>query len=42
MMGKVIMSGIVPLLVTPLSVDPVLNNNSWETISKVSQMGLAA
>ena len=23
-------------------VDPVLNNNSWETISKVSQMGLAA
>ena len=41
-MGKVIMSGIVPQLVTPLSVDPVLNNNSWETISKVSQMGLAA
>lgn len=23
-------------------VDPALNNNSWETISKVSQMGLAA
>ena len=42
MMGKVIMSGIVPQLVAPLSVDPVLNNNSWETISKVSQMGLAA
>lgn len=41
MMGKVIMSGIVPQLVAPLSVDPVLNNNSWETISKVSQMGLA-
>ena len=41
-MGKVIMSGIVPPLVTPLLVDPVLNNNSWETISKVSQMGLAA
>ena len=41
-MGKVIMSGIVPQLVAPLSVDPVLNNNSWETISKVSQMGLAA
>ena len=42
MMGKVIMSGIVPPLVTPMLVDPVLNNNSWETISKVSQMGLAA
>lgn len=42
MMGKVIMSGIVPQLVAPLSVDPVLNNNSWETISKISQMGLAA
>ena len=42
MMGKVIMSGIVPPLVAPLLVDPVLNNNSWETISKVSQMGLAA
>ena len=42
MMGKVIMSGIVPQLVAPLLVDPVLNNNSWETISKVSQMGLAA
>ena len=41
-MGKVIMSGIVPPLVAPLLVDPVLNNNSWETISKVSQMGLAA
>lgn len=41
-MGKVIMSGIVPQLVAPLSVDPVLNNNSWETISKASQMGLAA
>lgn len=41
-MGKVIMSGIVPPLVAPLSVDPVLDNNSWETISKVSQMGLAA
>lgn len=26
----------------PVMVDPVLNNNSWETISKVSQMGLAA
>ena len=42
MMGKVIMSGIVPPLVPPMLVDPVLNNNSWETISKVSQMGLAA
>ena len=42
MMGKVIMSGSVPPLVAPLLVDPVLNNNSWETISKVSQMGLAA
>ena len=42
MMGKVIMSGIVPPLVAPLLVDPVLNNDSWETISKVSQMGLAA
>ena len=41
-MGKVMLSGIVPQLVAPLSVDPVLNNNSWETISKVSQMGLAA
>lgn len=41
-MGKVMLSGIVPPLVAPLSVDPVLNNNSWETISKVSQMGLAA
>lgn len=26
----------------PMLVDPVLNNNSWETISKVSQMGLTA
>ena len=26
----------------PAMADPVLNNNSWETISKVSQMGLAA
>lgn len=42
MMGKVIMSGIVPPLVAPMLVDPVLNNNSWEMISKVSQMGLAA
>lgn len=42
MMGKVIMSGSVPPLVAPLFVDPVLNNNSWETISKISQMGLAA
>ena len=42
MMGKVIMSGIVPPLVAPMLADPVLNNNSWETISKVSQMGLAA
>ena len=41
-MGKVIMSGIVPLLKTPVNVDPVLNNNSWETISKISQAGLAA
>ena len=41
-MGKVSMSGIVPPLVAPMLVDPVLNNNSWETISKVSQMGLAA
>ena len=41
-MGKVIMSGSVPPLVAPLPVDPVLNNNSWETISKASQMGLAA
>lgn len=41
-MGKVIMSGIVPPLVALQLVDPVLNNNSWETISKVSQMGLAA
>ena len=42
MMGKVIMSGSVPPLVPPMLADPVLNNNSWETISKVSQMGLAA
>ena len=41
-MGKVIMSGIVPLLKAPVHVDPVLNNNSWETISKISQAGLAA
>ena len=41
-MGKVIMSGTVPPLVAPMLADPVLNNNSWETISKVSQMGLAA
>ena len=41
-MGKVIMSGIVPLLKAPVLVDPVLNNNSWETISKISQAGLAA
>ena len=26
----------------PIYVDPVLNNNSWETISKISQAGLAA
>ena len=42
MMGKVIMSGIVPPLTAPVHVDPVLNNNSWETISKISQAGLAA
>ena len=42
MMGKVMLSGIVPPLVAPLLVDPVLNNNSWETIGKVGQMGLAA
>lgn len=41
-MGKVIMSGIVPTLKAPVNVDPVLNNNSWETISKISQAGLAA
>lgn len=41
-MGRVIMSGIVPLLKAPVNVDPVLNNNSWETISKISQAGLAA
>ena len=41
-MGNVIMSGIVPLLKAPVPVDPVLNNNSWETISKISQAGLAA
>lgn len=41
-MGRVIMSGIVPLLKAPVLVDPVLNNNSWETISKISQAGLAA
>ena len=41
-MGKVIMSGIVPLLKAPVHIDPVLNNNSWETISKISQAGLAA
>lgn len=41
-MGKVIMSGIVPTLKAPVHVDPVLNNNSWETISKISQAGLAA
>ena len=41
-MGRVIMSGIVPLLKAPVYVDPVLNNNSWETISKISQAGLAA
>ena len=41
-MGRVIMSGIVPLLKAPVHVDPVLNNNSWETISKISQAGFAA
>lgn len=41
-MGRVIMSGIVPTLKAPVLVDPVLNNNSWETISKISQAGLAA
>lgn len=44
-MGKVIMSGIVPLLQEPkppIHVDQVLNNNSWETISQISQAGLAA
>lgn len=41
-MGRVIMSGIVPTLKAPVHVDPVLNNNSWETISKISQAGLAA
>lgn len=41
-MGRVIMSGIVPTLTAPSNVDPVLNNNSWETISKISQAGLAA
>lgn len=38
-MGKVIMSGIVPNLSTPLVVDSVLNNNSWETIRRVSDSG---
>ena len=41
-MGRVIMSGIVPPLTAPVHIDPVLNNNSWETISKISQAGLAA
>lgn len=38
-MGKVIMSGIVPNLTTPIVVDSILNNNSWETIKKISDSG---
>ena len=41
-MGKVIMSGIVPNLTTPVVVDSILNNNSWETIKKVSDSGTGA
>ena len=42
MMGKVIMSGIVPPLVAPLLVDPVLNNNDWATIRAVSDASQGA
>ena len=42
MMGKCLFMRKGETHTAPLSVDPVLNNNSWETISKVSQMGLAA
>lgn len=38
-MGKVIMSGIVPNLTAPIVVDSILNNNSWETIKKISDSG---
>ena len=38
-MGKVIMSGIVPNLTIPIVVDSILNNNSWETIKKISDSG---
>ena len=41
-MGKVIMSGIVPQLVAPMSVDPVLNNNDWATIRAVSNASQGA
>lgn len=41
-MGKVIMSGIVPNLTTPVVVDSILNNNSWETIKKISDSGTGA
>ncbi len=33
------MSGIVPNLTTPIVVDSILNNNSWETIKKISDSG---
>lgn len=36
------MSGIVPNLTTPIVVDSVLNNNSWETIKEISDKGYGA
>ena len=38
-MGRVIVSGVCPLMTVPIAVDSVLNNNSWETIKKVSDSG---
>ena len=36
-MGKVIMSGIVPQLEEPVTIDPVFENNEWKTIIKACQ-----
>lgn len=41
-MGHCLMMRKGEVHTAPIYVDPVLNNNSWETISKISQAGLAA
>lgn len=41
-MGHCLMMRKGEVHTAPVHIDPVLNNNSWETISKISQAGLAA